>query len=145
MPVIAGDFVDVCFSMIDGSLKPVNFEEKATVVIYKVPPTYGGKEKEFAGTQEVELSIAEKLSEKHHGNLRIYPCSMELREGKTYALGSRTVCSAGIGDSINEARRISIEGVHAIHGNLWSRMDIASEEHIQKSIENMRRLRGSIV
>jgi phosphoribosylamine-glycine ligase len=68
---------------------------------------------------------------------------MEIRDdGNTYALSSRAVCVVGVGDSIQAARDISLEGVKAVKGGaLWHRNDIASREHIRKSVEHMNRLR----
>lgn len=48
LPLIKDDFVDVCFNMINGNLTKINLESRATVAIYKVPPSYGGYEKSFA-------------------------------------------------------------------------------------------------
>jgi phosphoribosylamine-glycine ligase len=63
--------------------------------------------------------------------------------GDTFALRSRAVCVVGIGDNIPEARKISLQGIDAIKGgNLWCRTDIASEEHINKSIKHVKMLRG---
>ncbi|MCW4054457.1 MAG: hypothetical protein NWE84_06015 [Candidatus Bathyarchaeota archaeon] len=152
LPILKDDFVDVCYKMLEGNLTRVNLETKATVAMYKVPPNYGG----FANTfpervktneadKPVNLSQAEKLAEKYGDAIRIYPASMELREdGNTYALKSRAVCAVGVGNSIHEAREISMEGVNAIAGgSLWNRTDIASREHIRKSIEHMKKLRLS--
>jgi len=109
------------------------------VATYKVPPTYGGRVKEHSGDRRVDLSKAEELSSTLAGSLKLYPGSLELRDGETYALSSRTVCSVGIGDSIEEAREISLDGLGCIRGgNLWNRNDIASREQIQKSIDRMR-------
>lgn len=150
LPVLRDDFVDVCFRMIEGSLTRVEVEKKASVVTYKVPPRYGEYERFFpdkvkrdkVGTPII-LEGAERLASKYGDRLRIYPGSMEIREdGKAYALRSRTVCTVGIGDDIQEARRISLEGLEAIEGGaLWYRTDIASEGHISQSIEHMKRLR----
>lgn len=142
MPVVKDDFVDVCFDMIDGKLKNINFEKKAAVATYKVPPTYGGKEKVFEN-KAVGLAEAEGLKSKYGDDIRIYPCSMELNNGKTMAMSSRTVCVVGIADSVQQAREISLDGISAVKGNLWNRTDIASPEHIKKSIQNMNRLRGT--
>ena len=91
----------------------------------------------------INLSGAEKLVDKKSGNIRIYPGSMEFREGKNYALGSRTVAVVGIGDNISEARKKSLEGISAIDGGaLWNRNDIALEAHISKSIMHINELRG---
>jgi phosphoribosylamine--glycine ligase len=152
LPLLKEDFIDVCYKMLEGNLTKINLEKKATVVTYKVPPNYGG----FAHTfpervrkaeidKPVILSQAEKLADKYGDMIRIYPASMELRDdGNIYALRSRAVCVVGIGNSVQEAREISLEGIKAITGGaLWNRTDIASREHIRKSMEHMKRLRLS--
>ena len=149
LPILKDDFVDVCFKMLDGNLTRVEFEEKATVVTYKVPPNYGDYATEFPERvnrnevdKPVDLSGAYKLGEKFGSKIRIYPASMELREGKTYALKSRAVCVVGVGDDIQSARDLSLEGIKAIKGGaLWHRNDIASREHIEKSVRHMKKLR----
>ncbi len=144
LPILKEDFVDICYSILDGKLTRVELEPKATVVTYKVPPTYGGKEKEYFGKRQVDLSGVEALSRKFKGCLKVYPGSLELRGNKVYALSSRTVCTVGIGDSIEEARRISLEGLDAIKGgNLWNRTVIASVKHIERSIKHMQLLRAA--
>jgi phosphoribosylamine--glycine ligase len=88
------------------------------------------------------LTSTYQLAEKYDGGLRVYPGSMELRDdGKTYTCGSRTVGCVGIGESIEEARGTSLEGICSMDGPLWNRWDIASKEHIQMSIEHVKRLR----
>lgn len=150
LPVLKDDFVEVCYNLVDGNLRKINFKNKATVVTYKVPPDYGGYSKVFPEKvnkkeigSAINLSGAEKLVDKKSGNIRIYPGSMEFREGKNYALGSRTVAVVGIGDSISEARKKSLEGITEIEGGaLWNRNDIALEAHISKSIMHINELRG---
>jgi phosphoribosylamine--glycine ligase len=151
LPILKHDFVDVCFKILDENLTRIEFEEKATVATYKAPPNYGGFKDVFPRRVKMEdidtpidLSKAKKLTQKYGDNIRIYPASMELRNRQTYALTSRTVGVVGIGDDIETARRISLEGISAIHGgSLWYRRDIASREHITKSIEHIKMLRGS--
>ncbi|MFQ5975254.1 MAG: hypothetical protein ACE5J5_02930 [Candidatus Hydrothermarchaeales archaeon] len=143
LPIVDGDFVDVCFDMINESLTKLTFKSKATVVTYAVPMTYGGFRNRCTCDRRVDLDETYKLSRSLDSNLRVYPGSMELREdGKTYALSSRAIACVGIGDSIDGAREISLDGVTTIDGPLWNRVDIASHEHIQKSIDNMETLRG---
>lgn len=143
LPILKDDFVDVCFKMIDGTLSDVSFERQATVVTYKVPPTYGGKVDVYAGDRKVDLSKANRVSSDLGGRMKIYPGAIELRNGETYALTSRSVCVVGVGDSIAKAREISLMGIDNIHGgSLWSRRDIASEEHLMKCISHMKMLRG---
>jgi phosphoribosylamine--glycine ligase len=148
LPVLADDFVEVCYNMLDSNLRKVNFKNLATVVTYKVPPNYGGYSTKFPERIDkdevdtpVDLTDAQKLVAKH-GNVRVYLGSMELRDGENYALGSRTVCVVGLGDDIQEARGVSLEGIGAIKGGaLWNRTDIAAREHIESSVRHMERLR----
>ncbi len=128
----------------------VEIEKKATVVTYMAPPNYGRFKNVFPErikTSEidkpVDLSEAYGLTKKYEDGVRIYPGSMELRDDEqTYALGSRTVCAVGIGESIESAREKSLVGLRAVKGGaLWFRTDIASREHIAKSIDHMKRLR----
>jgi len=150
LPILKDDFIDVCFKILDGNLTRVKLEEKATVATYKVPPNYGGFKDTFPQQVEwsdinkpVDMTVAYALTKKYRNNIRIYPAAIELRNGETYALTSRTVCVVGIENDIESAREISLEGVHAIKGGaLWHRKDIASKEHIAKSVEHMRNLRS---
>lgn len=145
LPVLKNDFVDVCFRMIEGNLSRIECEEKATVVTYAVPMDYGGYRRTYSGDKRVDLSGAYTLQKKYGDNLRIYPGSMELREdGATYALGSRTVCTVGIGENIEEAREISLAGVRNIDGALWNRGDIGASHYISRSMRRMRELRSRV-
>ncbi|MGD6934887.1 MAG: hypothetical protein ACQCN5_11840 [Candidatus Bathyarchaeia archaeon] len=149
-PIIKDDFVDVCYKMIEGNLGSVGLEKAATVLTYKVPPDYGGYMNVFPdrvhksdiGTP-VDLSKAYELAKKYGDKIRVYPGSMEIRNGKNYTLKSRTIGILGIGDSIEEARQISQEGARAISGGgLWNRTDIAAQQHIGKSVSHMEKLRN---
>lgn len=143
IPILRDDFVDVCYKMIEGNLGSVEFEPQATVVTYAMPLTYGTYRNKFSGNPYVDLSEAYKLAEKYGDKIRVYPGSMELRnDDRTYALKSRAVCVVGVGDSIPEAREVSLDGIQHIDGPLWNRWDIGSEEHINKSIDHMKKLRN---
>ena len=139
LPILKDDFVDVCFKILDGKLKKLGFENKATVVTYAVPLEYGGYAS-YSGLKKVDLSKTEKLNEKYGDNLRIYPGSMGVRNGKNYALGSRTVAVVGIADTLGEAREISMEGIRKIDGPLRHREDIALLEYINRSKKHMQKL-----
>jgi len=149
LPILKDDFVDICFRILDGSLSSLRFEEKATVVMYKVPPGYGGyaetfpqlvREDEFG--KPVDLSGAYKIAGKYADGVRVYPGAMEQRGGQTYALKSRAVAVVGVADDLEEARNISLEGLRAIKGGaLWNRTDIASREHIEKCMTHLKELR----
>jgi len=149
MPLLKDDFVDICYKMIEGNLGSLKLRPSSSVLIYKVPPNYGGYKEKFPGRvpdneagTPVDLSRAKALSEKYGDNFRIYPGSMELRDGKNYALGSRTACCIGISETVEQAREISLDVINSISGGaLWYRNDIASKEHIQRSVEHMSKIR----
>lgn len=150
LPIIKNDFVDVCFRILEGALNHVEFEPMASVVTYKVPPSYGGYDLAFPDNVKMEeaekpidLSEAYILLKKYKDNLRVYPGSMEFREGETYALKSRAVCTVGIAIDIEDARQISLEAISAIEGGgLWNRTDIASKQHISASRKHIKTLRN---
>jgi len=149
-PIIKDDFIDVCYKMIEGNLLNVELNKVATVLTYKVPPDYGGymdvySNKVAKADMDTPVDFTEiyKLAKKYGDNIRIYPGSMELRNGKNYALKSRAVGVLAIGDSIEEAQKISQEGARAISGGgLWNRTDIAAPQHIAKSVSHMEELRN---
>jgi phosphoribosylamine--glycine ligase len=149
LPVLKDDFVDICYGILEGNLNHVEVENTATVLTYKVPPNYGGYAEAFPErvapeelNTSVDLSAAYTLSEKYGDRIRVYPGAMELRDSKTYALKSRVVGVLGVGKDIEEARQISLEGVTRIKGGgLWNRSDIASRQHIAKSVQHLADLR----
>ncbi|MEM2915471.1 MAG: hypothetical protein QXH91_08765, partial [Candidatus Bathyarchaeia archaeon] len=136
------DFVETCFKTINGNLTKIDIEEGASVVTYAMPMTYGKYRTRFSGSSQVDLTGAYKLKETYGDKIRIYPGSMELREdGLTYALKSRAVAVVGVGEDLPRARKISLEGITNIDGPLWNRWDIASIEHIERSIAHLKDLR----
>jgi phosphoribosylamine--glycine ligase len=149
LPILKEDFVDVCFKILDGNLTRVELEKAATVLTYKVPPNYGGYADVFpsiinkaAVDTPVNLSKAYALTSKYGDRIRVYPAAMETRNGEAYALKSRAVGVLGAGENIEEARQISLEGLKAVQGGaLWNRLDIASKQHIAKSVNHMEKLR----
>ncbi len=150
LPVLKEDFVDVCYRMLEGNLKSVEVDQVATVLTYKVPPSYGGYAEVFHSRVNkaeidtpVDLSAAYALTRKFGDRIRVYPGSMELRDNHTYALKSRVVGVLGVGENVEEARAVSLEGINAIKGGaLWNRTDVASKQTIEKSVQHMRQLRA---
>jgi len=150
LPILKNDFVDVCFKIIEGNLTNVELEKVATVLTYKAPPNYGSYIDAFPDKVDkseidkpVDLTEAYELTKKYGDKIRVYPASMELRDDKIYALKSRAVGVLGIGESIEEARCISLEGLAAVKGGaLWNRTDVASKQHIKRSVRHMKELRS---
>jgi phosphoribosylamine--glycine ligase len=150
LPILKDDFVDVCFKILEANLTHISLEKSATVATYKVPPSYGGYAEAFPNlvrksevSGPIDLSEAYKLCEEYGDNIRVYPASMEQRNDETYALKSRAVCILGVGDDLETARNVSLEGINAVKGGaLWNRTDIASKRGIEKSMKHMDELRS---
>ncbi len=141
LPILKEDFVEVCHKILEGELTSLEFEDRATVLTYKVPWDYG-KDEEYEGDKKIDLSAAKEMEEDHSDNLRIYPAALEMENGDYYAQSSRTIGLVGIDETIEKARSISQEAVEKIKGaDLRYRSDIASEDHIQKSKDHMAELR----
>ena len=152
LPLLKEDFVDICFKILEGNLAHVELEKAASVLTYKVPPSYGGYSDVFPSRVDkvtvgtaVDLSKAYALASKYSERIRVYPGAMEIRDGHVYALKSRAIGVLGVGDDIEEARQISLEGIKANEGGaLWNRTDVASKKHITASINHMERLRQKL-
>ena len=149
LPILKDDFVDVCYKILEGNLTRIELEKAATVLTYKVPPSYGGYSSIFPNLvnkkeigKPVNLKKAYELTRKYGEKIRVYPASMELRNSETYTLKSRAISVIGIDENIEAARQISLEGMKAIKGGaLWHRTDVASKQHIEKSVRHMEELR----
>ncbi len=143
LPIIQHqDFVDICYDMINGTLRQIHFQPKATVGIYLVPEPYPEKD---SVQRKIDLSEAYRLVDYYDRQLgpklRVYPASMEQREDGNYALSSRTVYCFGIADTIEEARNVAMEGIKAIPvSGLAYREDAATSAYIQRSIEHVNNL-----
>jgi phosphoribosylamine--glycine ligase len=152
LPILEDDFVDVCFRMLEGNLTQIELRKAATVVTYKVPPSYAGFSENFPKRvtksslgKPIDLKRANELSRRHPDQVRVYPGAMEIRGGKDFALTSRTVCTVGIADNIEDARSISLDALRVIRGGaLWNRTDIASMAHIKKSTRHLESLRQTL-
>jgi phosphoribosylamine--glycine ligase len=149
LPIFEEDFVDVCFRILETNLTNVRLEKAATVLTYKVPSGYGGYADVFpnlvnkaAIDTPVDFSKAYTLTSRYGDRIRLYPAAMEVRDTRIYALKSRAVGVLGVGETIEDARQISLKGANAIKGGaLWNRTDIASQQHIAQSASHMERLR----
>lgn len=149
LPLLKDDFVDLCYSMVKGTLTKIKLDQLASVVTYKVPPTYGGFMETFPKAvskndigSSIDLSYSDRLVVEYKGLMRVYPGAVEARGKQVFALKSRAVAIVGLGESIEDARALSLKGVNAVKGGaLWNRTDIASSGHVEKSVAHLNELR----
>jgi phosphoribosylamine---glycine ligase len=140
LTTIRDDLVEVCFKMLEGSLRSIRFSKEASVVTCAVPQAYGIPQAVPVEKERVDLSGAYALQRNAPG-LGVYPMDVRLEGGVTYLGGSRSVAVVGTGASLEEARTLSLAGVDALRGPVRSRRDIASALDIGMSTAHMRALR----
>ncbi len=140
LTTIEDDFVEVCFKMLEGSLKGIRFSKRASVVTCAVPRGYGIPETVPLEKERIDLTGSYALQRGTDG-LRIYPMDVRVEGTSTYLGGSRSVAVVGTRASVEEARVISVAGVDALRGPIRCRRDIASPRDLKKSAEHMDELR----
>ena len=136
------DFVQLCERIAEGNLtsKQVRFQQKATVCKYLVPSGYP----ENATTGESifvdEDAIARDMA-------RCFYASVDVKNGQVVTTTSRTIGLVGIGETIEEAERISEKVTSHVKGSLRHRADIGTAALIRKRLEHMRSLekRGRLI
>ncbi len=138
LPIFRGDFVDMCFRMVDGDLSGarIDFDRKATVCKYVVPEGYGVK-----SMVDQPIDVDEEMI-KQEGAILFY-ASVNRRDDKIYTTSSRSLAVVGIGNSLEEAEEICERGLKHIRGeHIFIRHDIGTKELIEKRIKHMKELRG---
>jgi phosphoribosylamine-glycine ligase len=136
------DLADVCFRMIEGSLRRLRFRNQASVVTCVVPRVYGTSENSGSSEGEIGLTHAYELQRQHDQEMRVYPMDIRIEDGRTMHGSSRCVAVVGIGDDIAEARGFSLTAAGPITGDLRHRTDIASKEDLLMSCNHMGALRA---
>ena len=140
LPRLKEDLVNIYSKILDGNLSKIEVTKEAVVTTYVVPDVYPKKDDIV---REVNLTGVYNLTKRYGDKIKVYPASIGVKNERPYALGSRSVAVVGIGDDIQSARDISLTGASCVDGvRLRYRQDIASREHINKSIEHMRNLRS---
>ena len=138
LPIFRGDFVDMCFRMVDGDLSGarIDFDRKATVCKYVVPEGYGVK-----SMVDQPIDVDEEMI-KREGAILFY-ASVNRKDDRIYTTSSRSLAVVGIGNSLEEAEEICERGLKHIRGeHIFIRHDIGTKELIEKRIRHMKELRG---
>jgi phosphoribosylamine---glycine ligase len=141
LTTLLDDYVDVCYRMVDGSLKGIRFSSKASVVTCGVPLEYGtGSPK--PGEEVVSLDAAQALQRERGEALRFFPMDLSLDEtGMTLMGTSRSVAVAGVAASLEDAHDLSVEGVKALGRKFRSREDVGSRADIARSERHLQAVR----
>ncbi len=140
LPLLSTDFIDLCRSIIDGTLErlPVSFERKATVCKYVVPCGYGlPKDHPGASSTSARIEVGDI------GTARLYYSSVDQRKDGLYMTTSRAIGVVGVAGTLREAERIAEDAVRAVIGPVDHRPDIGTDSLIRRRVEHMRRIKRS--
>ncbi|MFX0037329.1 MAG: phosphoribosylamine--glycine ligase [Candidatus Hermodarchaeota archaeon] len=134
LPLLLGNFVDICWSVINRNLSQnFKYENKATVCKYLAPEGYPGN------PLKDEPIIINKTNIDKTG-AKYYYASVYREGDKIYTTSSRAMGILGIANSLEEAERISESGVKCIEGRLFHRKDVGTRKLLQKRIDHMKSL-----
>lgn len=135
LPLMKTKMIDVCEAIVDGNLKKLSFENKASVCKYIVPDGY--PETKFANQMiKVDEDKINSLGAK------VFYAAVNQKDDGIYTSSSRALGIVGIGNSIAESEAIAEEACNHVSGNLYHRKDIGTSELIQKRIAHMKDIRG---
>jgi len=136
LPLLDGDFVDVCQRMVGGMLSAnPAFNKQATVCKYLVPSGYPTEPAK-------DLPVAVDADRIREVGGRVYYASVREQDGKVLTGTSRALAVLGGANTISEAEVIAEESVACIEGDLFHRKDIGTYEVVQKRVKHMRVLRN---
>lgn len=136
LPLMKTKMSDVCQAIVDGNLKKVSFENKASVCKYIVPDGY--PETKFAN----QLIKVDEEKIKDLGAKVFYAAVNQKNDGGIYTTSSRALGIVGVGDTISESEIIAEEACQSVSGNLYHRKDIGTDDLIQKRIDNMKKIKS---
>jgi len=134
LPLLKGSFVDICWSVINGTLSQnFEFEKKATVCKYLAPEGYPINPK-----RDEPVKINKEKIDKT--GAKYYYASVYREGEKIYTTTSRAIGILGIANSLGEAEKIAESGVKCIEGKLFHRKDVGTPKLLQKRIDHMNSL-----
>ena len=133
LALLESDFIDICYGISNGTLDQVNtrFLNKATVCKYAVPEGYPANPVKGEPIDVSDISNPNGL----------FYASVDVQNGRLVEVGSRTLAVVGMADSISEAEAVAEKELSSIKGPLFHRIDIGTDEIIQKRIDHMNSLR----
>jgi phosphoribosylamine--glycine ligase len=134
LPLLNSSFVEVSQNIVDGKLKKVDFESKATVCKYVVPRGYP---ETAASNQVIEVDEA-KIND---AGAIVYYAAVDQNDDKIYTSSSRALGLVGIGETIEEAEEICEKATSYVEGDVYHRSDVGTADLIGKRMRHMEQIR----
>lgn len=133
LSLLKTDLIDICIKMASGDLDKIKivFENKATVCKYSVPKGYPDDpvKNQFIDVTEIKNKD------------QIFYASVDIKDGKLIETGSRTLAVTSIADTIISAEKSAEENIKKVKGPLYHRVDIGTQELIDRRKANMEKIR----
>ena len=118
LTLLKTNFVDLSWSIVNGTLRSAEFENLGTVCVYLVPKNY--PEQPVSGKPlEIPSSLPQEVE--------LYYASVDLKDGKVVTSRSRALALLSKGIQMNEVRNRVYMAVRQVRGQLDYRTDIALE------------------
>ncbi|MBP9773472.1 MAG: phosphoribosylamine--glycine ligase [Candidatus Peribacteraceae bacterium] len=136
LSLLTSDFVDICLSIIDGSLSEdlVTFEKKATVCKYIVPKSYPDAKNEKGEL----LTLPDAIPD----DIKIYYGDVSQDDtGKLHLGGSRSIGVVGIGGTIEDSQLRCSNICAGVEGPIRYRRDIGTNKLLGERVDSLRRIR----
>ncbi|KZX16326.1 phosphoribosylamine--glycine ligase [Methanobrevibacter filiformis] len=121
LPLIKTPMIDVCESIVDGNLKNVEFETKASVCKYIVPAGY--PETKYA--DELIKVDEEKINAL---GAKVFYAAVKQKDDGVYTTSSRALGIVGTGDTIESSEKIAEDACKFVSGNVYHRRDIGTDK-----------------
>ncbi len=135
LPILQGDFLDICWAMVEGNLGRVSpeFAEKATVSKYLAPEGYPTNPVKGKKIEIGDLLDSEAL---------VHFASVDERDGEIYMSSSRALACTGVADTMSKAEKIAEDAISKVRGPVFYRKDIGTQELIDRRVAHMRSIRS---
>lgn len=134
IPLIKGNFLDVCMQVATGTLRAgsVSFRPLASVCKYVVPQGYPTHR-----VRGVPLEIPAPSDD-----WRMYYAAVQLEADRVMLTGSRALCFVATGSTVEEASLKAERGAAAVGGPVYHRRDIGTSALLAKRVEHMNKIRS---
>ena len=138
MPLLESDFLEICNSMLEGTLsnKKLQIKNNSTVCKYVVPEGYG--KKSMVG----EKIFIDEIGIESTGS-KLFYAAVNKEDNYIKTTSSRSLAVVGISNTLLNAEKICEKALTFVKGDhIFIRHDIGTAELIQKRVKHMDYLRG---
>ena len=138
LPLLESDFVEICYSMLEGNIsnKKLQIKKKSTVCKYVVPEGYG-----------IKSMVGEKIYIDEKGiestGSKLFYAAVNKEDDFIKTTSSRSLAVVGISDNLQNAEKLCEKALTFVQGeHIFIRHDIGTDELIKKRIKHMEHIRG---